>query len=556
MKTSEEARSLAERLIAEWCEEKGTDIFRTHLLQLLDIEYLRTWPGLSHIAFPKRKDRLSDGTIPNKHWRYRFYHGCAAVLGWTERVTYGDERYFGPELHEAIKSLWPDETRPVRPLNFHGGHPVPIILKSGGGCHLGVINNEPSRSIKSEPSRRSLILLLRMAPQKNDLEREVANLLQLPCPAEVVLSAVMPRRKTRVVSTSSARRIILNTPLKSPIRICMRSSPGCIPPKFQDSARPASQLLSIFQDSVEPESATQDGGWSLRRQKGLARKGIQQFKRPGRIPAPLPNVNEGETFNDGGSSDDQEALPQAAPKPGRFPPPSIRQSRQTAPGVNASSTLSKIIGVEKDVFTDVDLLGSIDCDEQYLCVYLLHEHVDEFSGLSRVSVRLPHSGKIVDTFHSCCNFDSKFIMCTNHSGQEPPANVNEHVISAEAKELLAGTILSAAFESGSESEWYSEADEESGPIPADTGANDSEAESYWEDYQDEILEEDLPRLGVTKTDDDFLSDPLEWQLADENWPSANTSFSHNCKGKITNFRQISPSVTERRRKQKDPSVGL
>lgn len=86
MKTVEEARTAAETLINEWCEEKGTTIFRDQLVKLLDTEHLRTWPGLSHVAFPKRKECLPGGLIPNRHWRYRFYHGCAAVLGWTERV--------------------------------------------------------------------------------------------------------------------------------------------------------------------------------------------------------------------------------------------------------------------------------------------------------------------------------------------------------------------------------------------------------------------------------------------------------------------------------------
>ncbi|KAL3693759.1 hypothetical protein R1sor_007410 [Riccia sorocarpa] len=58
------------------------------------------------------------------HWRYRFYHGIAAVLGWEERVTFGDDRYWGDSFHRAIKAFWPEEStaasvppKPVVPLN-------------------------------------------------------------------------------------------------------------------------------------------------------------------------------------------------------------------------------------------------------------------------------------------------------------------------------------------------------------------------------------------------------------------------------------------------------
>ncbi|KAL3683704.1 hypothetical protein R1sor_001726 [Riccia sorocarpa] len=415
--------------------------------------------------------------------------------------------------------------------------------------------------------------------QPTDFESEVADLLQQNCP--VAFSPVMPKRKTRVVSLSSARRIMLGTPLKSPVRIRLQSSPGgAVNTSDAIDSQPFSQVLSSFTCGPGPESVSQGAGWSLRREKGNARKGMTQFKRPGRIPAPIPEATEVAAVGDEGSADDDEALPVAAPKPGRFPPPSIHEQRlwksvafgagsassrisldlsklpvvdipsvggsagrpyvlrslfrdsgcqtagKPASGVKSSSSFVKIIGVETDVLSPTDAVGARTCDEDFLCVFLLKEYVDDVPGLDRVSIRLPHNGKIVDTFSSCCDYSAKFSECPNHSGQEPlVANVKEQVVSAEAEVLHEGTILNTTFQSESETDWFSEEDGTQLPL---TAGNDSEEESDWEDYQDEILEEDLPRLGLTKVDSEFLSDPWEWQLADENWPSSNTSFSHNC----------------------------
>ncbi|KAL3693990.1 hypothetical protein R1sor_007641 [Riccia sorocarpa] len=99
------AREEAASHIRAWCSEKGTEAFEEQLLRLLDVEFLRSSGGLSHISLPKHNQRNCDGSIPNRHWRFRFYSGCAAVLGWVERVTYGDPRYFDAGLHDAIKQL-------------------------------------------------------------------------------------------------------------------------------------------------------------------------------------------------------------------------------------------------------------------------------------------------------------------------------------------------------------------------------------------------------------------------------------------------------------------
>ncbi|KAL3700436.1 hypothetical protein R1sor_018458 [Riccia sorocarpa] len=148
-----DAKARAVQEITNWCEDKGTIVFLPHLLNLLDIEYLRTWSGLKHVKFPTD---CTEDNIPNKHWRYRFYHGITVVLGWSERVTHGDSRYFGEDLHRAIKQLWPDEgvgetakertSRKRQSLfnhPFHVPHSSPVKLRvlhspSGSGqIHAG-----------------------------------------------------------------------------------------------------------------------------------------------------------------------------------------------------------------------------------------------------------------------------------------------------------------------------------------------------------------------------------------------------------------------------------
>ncbi|KAL3701270.1 hypothetical protein R1sor_019292 [Riccia sorocarpa] len=96
-------------LLAAWCSEKGIDTYLDQLLRLLDEEFLRTFAAIRNIPFPREREKAS-GKVPNRHWRYRFYHGVAAVIGWQERVTFGDDRYWGDDLHNAIKALWPDES--------------------------------------------------------------------------------------------------------------------------------------------------------------------------------------------------------------------------------------------------------------------------------------------------------------------------------------------------------------------------------------------------------------------------------------------------------------
>ncbi|KAL2602943.1 hypothetical protein R1flu_008799, partial [Riccia fluitans] len=55
---------------------------------------------------------------------------------------------------------------------------------------------------------------------------------------------------------------------------------------------------------------------------------------------------------------------------------------------------------------------------------------------------------------------------------------------------------------------------------------DSDSESDYEQYVDEICREDVPRLGLVKLPTSFATEKLEWQFADEFWPSHHTEFSH------------------------------
>ncbi|KAL3681499.1 hypothetical protein R1sor_024455 [Riccia sorocarpa] len=345
-----------------------------------------------------------------------------------------------------------------------------------------------------------------MDPPVNDLESDVTHLLKQQCPAETLLSPVRRGRKTRVVSSSS-RRIMLSTPLnlskKSPVRICLQASPGSGARRLHESdSQPASQLLSTFQSSIAQGSASQVNGWSLRRQKGVARKGTvnSQLKRTAHLPAPAehPSHEGGSQLAvsaNEGSSDNDDVLPVAAPKPGRIPPPSIRHMRRW-----------------KSVAAAADSAPIRHClDNSKLPVL---EVAADGAGAPRPYV-----------------LRSLFRDSGGYSAGQPATGVKSSTdflkiigaVSDQTEVLLEGTILTSTFESESEEDWISEEDDHS----VQAAANDPEGESDWEDYKAEILEEDLPRLGLMKTDEDFHSDPLEWQLADENWPSASTAYSHN-----------------------------
>ncbi|KAL3681736.1 hypothetical protein R1sor_024692 [Riccia sorocarpa] len=70
-----------------------------------------------------------------------------------------------------------------------------------------------------------------------------------------------------------------------------------------------------------------------------------------------------------------------------------------------------------------------------------------------------------------------------------------------------GTILSLV--PGSDSEHDLDWSEQSEDLDADDNNSD------WEEFQEEIFFEDLPRLGIVQPDECFATDPLPWQLADE-----------------------------------------
>ncbi|KAL3695255.1 hypothetical protein R1sor_009331 [Riccia sorocarpa] len=209
--------------IEQWCSEKGTDFYVDQLLRLVDTEFLRTRGGLAHVKFPKLSSGLPSGKIPNRHWRYWFYHGIAAVLGWREIVTHGDDRYFDDIFHSKVKLVWPDEDfiREVPPIN------------------------------RDEQA------------WDESLEVDVGLLLsETVPPVSVVASPSEPARKTRVLSMSSVRSPVSFLVTKSPVRISRQWSP-CGQPQVTGGVENVRTLRSIKRN--------------LREKKGLDTESLQPF---------------------------------------------------------------------------------------------------------------------------------------------------------------------------------------------------------------------------------------------------------------------------------------
>ncbi|KAL3695208.1 hypothetical protein R1sor_009284 [Riccia sorocarpa] len=142
----------------------------------------------------------------------------------------------------------------------------------------------------------------------------------------------------------------------------------------------------------------------------------------------------------------------------------------------------KLVWVFIDVLSPEELAGCIPCDSEYLCSELLSEFGDDIMNLAKVKVRLLHS--------------------------EP--------------EVEEETIRTMVFSEDDDSEWGDESmgkDKNSG----------SELSSDCEDYVDDILREDLPRLGLMnmKWDHKDEAEPFKRQFSDENWPSHAIWFSHD-----------------------------
>ncbi|KAL3695941.1 hypothetical protein R1sor_010017 [Riccia sorocarpa] len=539
----------AATLIHMWCDEKGTECFAEQLVNLLDKEYLRLWPGLSHIAFPKKKDRLRGGCIPNKHWRFRFYSGCAAVLGWTDRVTYGDSRYYGQDLHEAIKLLWPDEDA-VRPVKL--SHRV-RKLRNLKMAHTPTMT--PMKHIASD----------------DDVESEIETLLSVPFRVVGGQSPSVAPRKARIVSSSSRRQTKFLSPLKSPLRVTVYPSPNgsnsgwsslCTQPEgSQFSLRRSKQQArkSSFRETVEfPEQAEIPAN-----AESLAFEGddpvLAEDVLPGRKPPPSlrhqqrwkvkPHVEGVRLSSSHHCVIDESALPVIRNSTSSFRAPhgyvtrNLFQENSTdhcsaetsnsnrgnsvnyvsSKNVGGAVGVHRIVGVEKEFFTDINLLGSECCDSEYICCELISESEADENNVSSLQVRLFHNGLTVDTFRSCCSFAEKFQNCTNHESYKSVlSGVQTEGVCSAAAQLLHPTVLSQPFSSESEDDWVEASDD---------SFSGSDSTSDWEEYAAEICEEDLPRLGIVKLDVDFEADPFEWRMADEFWRSHRVDYSHDTKFK-------------------------
>ncbi|KAL3676382.1 hypothetical protein R1sor_026330 [Riccia sorocarpa] len=575
----ETARARAANSIRSWCQEKGTETFVNHLLKLLDKEYLRTWTGLKHVAFPDVDDLGPLGEIPPKHWRYRFYHGVAAVLGWTERVTVGDPRYWGDELHQAIKQLWPDpeancvasaprshKRRTARNLDT----PSTVLPRrlttvskftfspadekeKNFTCSVESITElAPSPNPKKKRRLPSWIYETRSEQQQLDhhlrIPRKKSIRIRIMEDHRALDSNELksPVRKTRVVSSSEVQFVtsVSNSPLKSPVRLCIQQSPLPVTAtlrqvKFTSLRRQKRAARSLEGRLVNSEPASvANGDDRVDVQRGPAHNSTVEHAPP----VSLRDTAKWKNFRSDGTHRRPLELTDEAELPILKPPsgaayhgyvtrslfgshdslgPSQYVDRNVPAVCNKNSGLTVIIGVSVEVFTELELTGSTTCFPEFVCCCLLDEFLDDISSLPKVRVRLLQNGLCVETFRSCCEFESRFKDCPNHKCGDGSVIPSVTVTQGEDSAVypVEGSILAGGFSSNEDSDWSEE------PTSNDP-VLDSESDSDWETYCEEILEEDLPRLGLPKLPATFYEDPLEWQFADEHWPSNKTRYSH------------------------------
>ncbi|KAL3688118.1 hypothetical protein R1sor_014427 [Riccia sorocarpa] len=520
-----DARARAASLIRSWCEEKGTDVFVDQLLKLLDTEYLRTWGGLKHIPFPEVSNLGPSAQIPAKHWR-----------------TYGDPRYWGEELHQAIKALWPDrldrasssdvsawrsvKRRPVRDSQSE------VIARPRRVTTVSKFTFSPPDSKPFSCSVESVTDLSTSPLVKK--KRRLPPWIYEPLP-EVRHPDSSPAKSDEEIVGNQA-----NSPLKSPVRLCIQQSPALHQPSAARSTnfhslrkekrvarslegRIASQPVQVDDpvdvictpsafDRIPPPSIRDIAKWK-NNIKGGNGSGLH------RRPVELKNVTDLPILQPPGSETDRPYVTRSLF--GSVPRVDVGQVIAGPVQSNKNVFSADIVGVYMDVFTEVELAGAMICQPDYICCFLLDQFVDDVSSLEKVRVRLLHNEMCVETFRSCCEFDSRFTLCSNHISSD--SSVVAGVLITQDEDPLPspvqGTILSGSFDSDEESEWSGESHIEEA----------EESESDWESYYDEIVEEDLPRLGLLEIPDSFADDPIEWQYADENWPSNRTRYSHETK---------------------------
>ncbi|KAL3699399.1 hypothetical protein R1sor_017421 [Riccia sorocarpa] len=177
-----------------------------------------------------------------------------------------------------------------------------------------------------------------------------------------------------------------------------------------------------------------------------------------------------------------------------------------------------LAGCVKDAFPSGKLPGNCNCDLEYVCCWITDEFSDDVLGLQMVKVRCLQSVEELVTFRSNLIVPFEASKCVE-SCKDVCSPV---VITPEPTIPVPGSVLTAVFESDSDSEWTKH-DGEFSTCSSDMHDSDSD----WLDVADEICEEDLPRLGVLQLDADFRSDPVEWQLADEHWPQHTSKYSHS-----------------------------
>ncbi|KAL3693828.1 hypothetical protein R1sor_007479 [Riccia sorocarpa] len=398
-------------------------------------------------------------------------------------------------------------------------------------------------------------------PRDDAVEADVGILLQRSLSVSGIVSPRQPARKTRVISMSHVRSPVSFVISKSPVRISRRWSPSAVPTgsagekrtlrsikknlRIQkgldsESLLPFSEVGAEFCEGASQATATCAGNRlppSLRdSQKWKGVHSLKDTSKHKKVSASQP-----EAVGDTGRrrfpfSLDNSALPVIeAPSAsiGRRHPYVTRALFQGPPDVSLPTGVERfchkeVVGVYMDCFQEGEFDVSDCCFPEYVCCGLVAEFRDTVLQLDKVEVHVFSTGRSFNTFKSNCEFAEKYRLCSRHSNSglqlhgssSPDPNVF-YAGSTEALELpsIDGSILSMVCDSDSEhdSDWSVRSQV----------LDEQDSDSDWECFQEEICSEDLPRLGIVQPDQMFATDPLAWQLADEYWTSASTTYSHD-----------------------------
>ncbi|KAL3680288.1 hypothetical protein R1sor_023244 [Riccia sorocarpa] len=388
-----DAKARAVQEITSWCEDKGTIVFLPHLLKLLDTEYLRT--------------------------------------------THGDSRYFGEDLHRAIKQLWPDEgvgeTAKERSSRKRQSHVQPFF-----SCTVSEFTFPgEDKEVVTCRVETSTHLTVHSRPAGEEEARKRRRLPSWIKKADKIHAGFSLRRNKR------AARQPATIPVQSPAQFPVLHSPT----PLEACEEPADESYRLVEEGNLP---------ILRPPAGIGRVGHSYVTRS--------------LFRDSVAHTSEVSQSAAV-----IHPPEIKTRSDT-----------NLVGVCMDVLTPEELAGCIMCDSEYLCSELVEEFIDD-ANLQKVKVRLMHSGKVIETFRNCCEFTEKFSSCSVHSQsmENTVSGIDSQGVCYE-NPGAGESINTAVFSDGSDSDWEDDCPVQEVLYIAHTGVHKDEREpelNNWTELQ-------------------------------------------------------------------------